>query len=86
MLTGYAMDGFGLFGLYGDQGQEITNAELDECYGHTHRIQWNRSESETYHYHLTNAYPYTVSCFRGSGGHRVPARWGLTAATASVAS
>ena len=65
-LTGYAMDGFGLFGLYGDQGQEITNAELDECHGHTHRIQWNGSEAETYHYHLTNAYPYTVSCFRGS--------------------
>jgi len=66
MLTGYAMDGFGLFGLYGDQGQEITNAELDESYGHTHRIQWNGSESETYHYHLTNAYPYTVSCLRGA--------------------
>ena len=65
-LTGYAMDGFGLFGLYGDQGQEMTNAELDECHGHTHRIQWNGSEAETYHYHLTNAYPYTVSCFRGS--------------------
>ena len=54
-LTGYAMDGFGLFGLYGDQGQEITNFELDECHGHTHRIQWTESESETYHCYLTNA-------------------------------
>ena len=64
-LTGYALDGFGLFGLYGDQSQEITNAELDEYHGNTHRIQWNGSEVETYHYHLTNAYPYTVSCLRG---------------------
>jgi len=65
-LAGYAMDGFGLFGLYDDQGEEITNANLDECHGHTHSIEWDGAESGMYHYHLTNAYPYTVSCYRGS--------------------
>ena len=65
-LTAYAIDGFGLFGLYDGQGQEITNDDLDECHGHTHNIDWDGAETSLYHYHLTNAYPYTIGCFRGS--------------------
>ena len=65
-LTGYAIDGFGLFGLYDGQGQEITNGDLDKCHGHTHDIDWDGAETSSYHYHLTNAYPYTIGCFRGS--------------------
>ena len=65
-LTAYAMDGFGLFGLYDGQGQEITNADLDECHGHTHDIDWDGAGISSYHYHLTNAFPYTIGCFRGS--------------------
>jgi len=60
------MDGLGLFGLYDGQGEEITNFDLDECHGHTHNIDWNGLNTKMYHYHLTNAYPYTVSCFRGT--------------------
>jgi len=77
-LAGYAMDGFGLFGIYDDQGREIVNADLDECHGHTHNIELNGSETATYHYHLTNSYPYTVSCYRGSEVVRTrPAGGGL---------
>ncbi|MCH8987626.1 MAG: YHYH protein [Chloroflexi bacterium] len=65
-LTGYALDGFGLFGLYDSQGQELTNDDLDECHGHTHDIDWDGAEINMYHYHLTNAYPYTIGCYRGS--------------------
>jgi len=65
-LTAYAMDGFGLFGLYDGQGEEITNHDLDECHGHTHDIDWDGAETKSYHYHLTNAYRYTIGCFRGS--------------------
>ena len=77
-LAGYAMDGFGLFVIYDDQGREIVNADLDECHGHTHNVEWNGSETATYHYHLTNSYPYTVSCYRGSEVVRTrPAGGGL---------
>lgn len=65
-LTGYAMDGFGLFGLYDEDGQELTTADLDECHGHTHDIDWDGANTRMYHYHLTNEYPYTIGCFRGS--------------------
>ncbi|MCH8298270.1 MAG: YHYH protein [Chloroflexi bacterium] len=65
-LTAYALDGFGLFGLYDSQGQELTNDDLDECHGHTHDIDWDGAEISSYHYHLTNAYPYTLGCYRGS--------------------
>ena len=65
-LTAYALDGFGLFGLYDGQGQEITNADLDECHGHTHDIDWDGATINMFHYHLTNAFPYTIGCYRGS--------------------
>ena len=59
------MDGFGLFVVYGDQRWEIVNAYLDECHEHNHIIGRNESESETYHYNLTNAYAY-IATARGS--------------------
>jgi len=42
-LLGYAFDGFGIYGLYGESGKELTNADLDECHGHTHVIRVGRS-------------------------------------------
>lgn len=65
-LMGYALDGFGLFGLRGENGKVLTNADLDECHGHTHEIPWNGATVKMYHYHATLEYPYTISCFRGT--------------------
>lgn len=64
-LFGYALDGFGLYGLYGEDGEKLTNEDLDECHGHIHEIDWEGEASEMYHYHATEEFPYTVSCFRG---------------------
>ena len=64
-LVGYALDGFGIHGRYGEDGDPVTNADLDECHGHTHTITWEGQEVEMYHYHATWEFPYTVSCFRG---------------------
>src|SRR5688572_27398955 len=64
-LIGYALDGFGIYGLRGEDGLELGNADLDECHGHTHAIEWDGAVAEMFHYHATNEYPYTVSCFRG---------------------
>jgi hypothetical protein len=66
VLVGYAMDGFGIFGVRGEDGQPLTNADLDECHGHTHMIEWDGQSVEMYHYHATYEYPYTIGCFRGT--------------------
>jgi hypothetical protein len=63
---GYAFDGFGIYGFYGEDGREITNADLDECHGHSHLIEWDGQTGEMYHYHATREFPYVVGCFRGT--------------------
>jgi len=65
-LVGYAFDGFGIYGYYGEDGKELTDADLDECHGHTHPIEWNGQMVEMYHYHATREFPYVVGCFRGT--------------------
>lgn len=64
-LVGYALDGFGIFGFNDANGKTVTNADLDECHGHTEVVNWDGVEKSIYHYHLTAEYPYTVGCFRG---------------------
>lgn len=64
-LQGYAFDGFGIYGLKGEDGKELSSNDLDECHGHTGTVEWNGTEQEIYHYHFTQDFPYTVGCFRG---------------------
>lgn len=64
-LVGYALDGFGIYGHRGETGKVLTNADLDQCHGHTHEITWNGKPMKLYHYHATWEYPYTVGCYRG---------------------
>jgi len=65
-LLGYALDGFGIYGNRGENGVALTNADLDECHGHTHAIQWNGQTVSLYHYHATREYPYSLGCYRGT--------------------
>lgn len=65
-LIGYALDGFGIYSMYDENGKELTNADLDECHGRVSRIVWDGKEVSMYHYGLTREYPYTVGCFRGT--------------------
>ena len=64
-LVGYAMDGFGIYGHHNEDGSIVTNADLDECHGHKHEIEWDGVKKDMYHYHATYEYPYTVGCFKG---------------------
>lgn len=75
-LMGYALDGFGIYGHHGENGEEITNANLDECHGHTHMIEWEGQIVEMYHYHATYEFPYVVGCYRGSPAGRGPLEGG----------
>jgi hypothetical protein len=65
-LVGYALDGFGIYGLHGEGGAVLTNEDLDECHGHTHALVWNSETTDIYHYHFTSEYPYSLSCFKGT--------------------
>ncbi|MDT8991946.1 YHYH protein [Curvibacter sp. APW13] len=65
-LLGYALDGFGIYSMFDENGRELTNADLDECHGRTSKVLWDGTEVVMYHYVLTREYPYTVGCFRGT--------------------
>ncbi|MEO1084887.1 MAG: YHYH protein, partial [Acidobacteriota bacterium] len=65
-LVGYALDGFGIFGWRGEDGDVLSNADLDACHGHVGEVEWDGELVEIYHYHATPEYPYTLSCFRGT--------------------
>ncbi len=62
-LMGYIMDGFGIFGPRGEDGEVLSSADLDECHGHTHNIEWDGEYRELYHYHWTFDFPYNVGCY-----------------------
>lgn len=65
-LLGYALDGFGIYGSRGEIGAALSTADLDECHGHTHVIEWDGVKVAMYHYHLTADFPYTLGCYRGA--------------------
>jgi len=65
-LVGWALDGFGIYGNRGEDGEELFSADLDECHGHTHEVKFNGKVQEIYHYHATVDYPYTVGCYMGT--------------------
>jgi hypothetical protein len=64
-LVGYALDGFGLYGLYDSGANMLSTDDLDECHGHAGLIEWDGELVEMYHYHFTEDYPYTLGCFAG---------------------
>ncbi len=65
-LVGYAADGFGIFGLKGENGVELTNSDLDACHGHVHTVMWDGKPTRMYHYHLTRMFLYSLGCFKGT--------------------
>ncbi len=65
-LIGYALDGFGIYGPYEADGHKVTNADLDECHGLVGPVMWDGKLVTMYHYRMTDDYPYSVGCFRGT--------------------
>ena len=58
-LLGWMFDGYGLYGKYSLNGT-LPN-DLDSCGGHTHIIR----DVEQYHYHIPDAFPWTIGCYHG---------------------
>lgn len=65
-LMGYALDGFGIYVSFDENGHLLTNADLDECHGRSSEIEWNGQTVVMYHYEASAEYPYTIGCFRGT--------------------
>lgn len=71
-LVGWALDGYPIFGHRGEDGEALTNHDLDECHGHTHEVTIDGEAVETFHYHATWEYPYVVGCFHGTNTFQGP--------------
>ena len=65
-LVGYAIDGFGIYGMRGKGGKILTSADLDECHGQTSEVEWDGKMVMMYHYNATWDFPYTIGCLRGT--------------------
>jgi hypothetical protein len=64
-VIGWAFDGFPITGPEVAPGKYLTTADLDECHGITSDVDINGTMVNTYHYVMTQDFPYSVSCFRG---------------------
>ena len=63
-MIGVLLDGFPIYGPQGDAGVVVTNADLDECSGHTGATP--EFPGGIYHYHLTTEEaPYSIDCYHG---------------------
>lgn len=65
-LMGYMLDGFGIYGPYGENGELLKSADLDECHGHKHPVMWDGQMVTIYHYHWTYDFPYNIGAYKGT--------------------
>lgn len=66
-LVGYALDGFGIYGEKDlSTGKTLHDTDLDACHGTTSAVMWQGQKVTMYHYVLTEEYPYTLGCFKGT--------------------
>ena len=64
-VIGFALDGFAITGPKVGTHNILTTRDLDECHGITSTIVLSGRRVTTYHYVMTQDFPYSVSCFRG---------------------
>lgn len=66
-VIGWALDGFPITGPYvHGAGNQLTTSDLDACHGITSMVRINGKSVTTYHYVMTQDFPYSVSCFRAT--------------------
>jgi len=65
-ILGFALDGFPITGPQVDAGNILTTSDLDECHGLTSTVLVNNKYVTTYHYVMTQDFPYSLSCFRST--------------------
>jgi YHYH protein len=65
-LMGYMLDGFGIYGPYGEKGELLFSKDLDESHGHKHPVLWDGQMVNIYHYHWTYDFPYNIGSYKGT--------------------
>ncbi len=65
-VVGFAFDGYPITGPMLPSGNYLTTSDLDECHGMTSAITLDGKTQTSYHYVLTQDFPYSVSCFHGA--------------------
>ena len=71
-VIGYALDGFPITGPMMAPGKYLTTADLDVCHGIVSEIEQDGVRRVTYHYVMTQDFPYSVSCFRAKPVRTAP--------------
>ncbi len=84
-VIGYAFDGFPITGPKLPNGNYVHTADLDECHGLVSEVSVEGRKTSTYHYVMTQDFPYSVSCFKGKSTQKGPVGGG-SAANAGVTS
>lgn len=65
-VIGFALDGYPITGPKVGDKNYLTTADLDTCHGIVSEVTLDGKNTTTYHYVLTQDYPYSVSCYRGT--------------------
>jgi hypothetical protein len=65
-VIGYALDGYPITGPKVGENNILTTDDLDECHGITSQITLDGKLVMTYHYVMTQDFPYSASCFRAA--------------------
>ncbi len=66
-VIGWALDGFPITGpQVGGPNDVLTTRDLDVCHGITSKVRISGKAVTTYHYVMTEDFPYSVSCFRAT--------------------
>lgn len=63
-VIGFALDGFPITGPKVGDKNYLTTGDLDECHGIMSEIMLDGKKTITYHYVMTQDFPYSASCFR----------------------
>lgn len=65
-VIGFALDGYPITGPKVGDNNLLTTEDLDECHGIVSDVQLDGITVNTYHYVMTQDFPYSVSCFRST--------------------
>lgn len=65
-VIGYALDGFPITGPKVGANNILTTNDLDECHGIVSEIILDNVKKTTYHYVMTQDFPYSAGCFRAT--------------------
>ncbi|HSX42946.1 MAG TPA: YHYH protein [Candidatus Saccharimonadales bacterium] len=65
-VIGYALDGYPITGPQVGTDNVLTTSDLDECHGIVSSVQVDGTSVTTYHYVMTQDFPYSVSCYRAT--------------------